>query len=409
MVATFPRRLAAIGVAALVARVAFTLVAGYDAEGQLGDPLHYHLLGRGLAEGLGYIRAFDWTISGVRVPTAEFPPLFPLLLAALHLVGIDTVRGQELTLGLVGASTVVVIGLVGRRLAGEVVGLVAAGLAAAYPMLLLPDATLQPEGLYGLLIAITLLLALRADGSRALVRWAGIGAVVGLAALTRSEALLLLPLVVVPAARAWQPLLVATGCAIAVLSPWVGRNLVALDAFVPLSNNSSTLLAGANCDDAWYGEAAGTWVYACTEAVPIDGRDEIERSTRFRRAGLDHLGDNLGGLPRVAAIRVLRTFGLWSPASELRIEEGEGRSPVGLRAGYAAYLLIAAAALGGAVGARRRRLTIGPLLGTIGLVVVASAIGYGNQRFRMAAEPALVVLAAVGLVTLTGRLRQDRA
>ena len=80
------------------------------------------------------------------------------------------------------------------------VGLIAAGLAAVYPQLVMVDGTVITEALYAPLIAAILLLTYRLldrprPGSAALL-----GLAVGAATLTRSEAIFLLVLLVAPAA-----------------------------------------------------------------------------------------------------------------------------------------------------------------------------------------------------------------
>jgi hypothetical protein len=407
---TFGRRLALVAAIALVLRVVVAFVAGFHAEGTLSDSLNYHLLGAGLADGAGYVRAFDRVISNVRVPTAEFPPLLPMVLAAFDRLGIDRVRGQEAALAALGTSTMVLVGLIGREIAGARTGLVAAALAAVYPMLVLPDATLQSEGLYGALVAATLLAALVARRSeRHIVPWLVVGAGIGLAALTRSEAVLLLPFVVLPITRAWRPLALTALAAIAVLAPWFVRNALTLDKPVLLSNNSGTLLAGANCAESYHGDGAGLWSFGCTLKVPIRTRNETRRTELLTDAGVDYARSHVSDLPGVAATRVLRTFGVWRPRQQLHEEAREGRDHTLLVAGYVLYLALAVASVAGVVIGRRRHLRIGPLVGAIGLVVVTSAATYGNERFRIAAEPSLLVLAAVALAGIMpgGMPRQE--
>ena len=91
-----------------------------------------------------------------------------------------------------------VLALLGRRVGGDRVGLGAAMVGAVYPVLLAADGALMSESLYGLLVASALLLALRLGERRDLASAAALGAVIGLAALTRSEGLLLLPLLALP-------------------------------------------------------------------------------------------------------------------------------------------------------------------------------------------------------------------
>ncbi len=56
---------------------------------------------------------------------------------------------------------------------------------------------------------------------------------------------------------------------------------------------------------------------------------------------------------------------------------------------------------------RRRRRAIFPLVATAVTVTIAAAFTYGQQRFRIAAEPAILVLAAVPLVELGRVFRRN--
>jgi hypothetical protein len=46
-----------------------------------------------------------------------------------------------------------------------------------------------------------------------------------------------------------------------------------------------------------------------------------------------------------------------------------------------------------------------PLLATVITVTMVAALTYGQQRFRIAAEPSILVLAAAALVALWDRFR----
>src|SRR5207244_8269490 len=105
------------------------------------------------------------------------------------------------------------VGLIARRLGGPRAGLIAAGIAAVYPVLVAADGAMMSETLYGLLIAAALLTALRLlDRQPGPPLAAALGALIGLATLTRAEALLLLPLLAWPVAARAQArrLLLAT-------------------------------------------------------------------------------------------------------------------------------------------------------------------------------------------------------
>lgn len=172
-------------------------------------------------------------------------------------LGAKSVDAQRLLLCLVGTGTVVLVGFLGRRVIGPLVGVIAAAIAALYPMLFLAEATLMAEPVYVLLVTAALLLAYRAADAPSPLRFAALGAVIGLSALTRAEGLffavvLLIPLVIslrsLATKRRALLALIAIGTAILVVVPWTIRNAVQLHAFVPISNNIGTAVDGANCD-----------------------------------------------------------------------------------------------------------------------------------------------------------------
>ena len=402
--------LAAVAVVAVVVRVTYALVVDPQVP-EVSDASAYHLLGRHLAQGLGYIRPFDLTLLGEVRPTAEYPPVLPALLGLADLLGVDGVDGQQLVLCVLGTVTVVLVGLLGREVAGPTVGLTAAALAAVYPMLFQSDAVLMPETPFALLVTAALLLAVRAARRPTPARFAAAGAVVGLAALTRAEGLLLAPLLLAPlAARAPGPLarrlaLATAGLAVAalVVAPWTVRNAARFDgALVPVSNNLGTALDGANCDKTWSTDQTGLWLYECFGGFDLSEQDEAEAAAFHRRRGLRYVADHLGRLPAVVLVREARTFGLHRVEQQVRVESFEGRTVRWQALGTRTWWALAVLAAGGLVVLLRRRAPVWPLASTLVLVVATTAVTYGNQRFRVAAEPAVVVLAAVAVVALIG-------
>jgi hypothetical protein len=400
-----------IALAALGVRLAYTLGVADDLP-TIGDAETYHLLANNLADGDGYIRPHD----AEPVPTAEFPPLFPAVISLASLVGLDSITAHKVFTSFFGVVTVVLVGLLGRRVGGPAVGLVAAGLSAIYPMLFQVDGALMAESLYVPLITGTLLAtywsidgwAIDAPaGGRVLLRWAVAGALCGLASLTRTEAVLLVPLLFVPEAlkhapRGWRerlmPIAVATAALVLVISPWLVRNFLTFDRFVPISNNSGTLIAGANCDPTYYGPMRGQWRLDCITTIDVTGKDEAEAVAEYRRVGIEYASDHRSDLPKVVASRVLRTFGLYQVEGQINWETLEGRSHAWQTAGHRMYLGVAALAVIGAVVAWRRRWVVWPLVAPLVMVAAMAVVSYGNQRFRIAAEPGLLVLASVALV-----------
>jgi hypothetical protein len=428
----FQLSLGAIAVVALLVRIAFVVIVDPTVP-RVGDASAYHLLANNLADGRGYIRPFDFAVLDRVRPTAEYPPLFPALVSVVSFVGFKSVEAQRLAMTLVGTGTVAVIGLLGRRVGGDLVGLVAAGLAAGYPMLFMSDGVLMAETPYVLLVAVALLLAYRAGDDPRPVNFALLGIVIGASALTRAEGLLLSVLLVAPVALTVkalparrQAMLAVVGVATAalVVVPWTVRNAVRLDAFVPVSNNVATAVDGANCDLVYAGDQLGLWretfstlgadarkrsqSEACFEGFDIERRDfdEAEVASEHRGDGLEYAREHTGRLPLVMTARWLRTWGLFHPSQQIEFESFEGRPVRWQRIGTQMYWVLLPLALAGVVlVARRRRARLWPLLSTGVLVSLTTVVTYGQQRFRIAAEPALIVLAAVTVVAAAARLR----
>jgi 4-amino-4-deoxy-L-arabinose transferase-like glycosyltransferase len=406
--------LLAIAVVALGVRIGYTLRVADDLV-LTGDAQTYHLLAARLAYGDGYVRV-GGALEGT--PTAEFPPLFPAVLAVVDAFGGDAVTTQRLFTSVLGVGTVVLIGLAGRRVRGPAVGLVAAGGAAVYPMLFQVDGALMAESLYALLVAGFLYATYRAiDEPLVLLNWVLAGALAGLAALTRTEGLLLLPVVLVPAAlrrrASWRSRATVLGAATVamavVIMPWVVRNGLVFDRLVPISNNSGTLVAGANCDRTYAGQYRGVWRFECVTEIDVAGLDEPEIADRFREVGFDYASDHRGDAPRIMAIRVLRTFGLYEPKEQIDWESFEGRDVEWQTRGHRMFLVLLPLSVIGAVVLGRARRAWWPLVGPIAIVVVTTAIGYGNQRFRILAEPGILILAAVAVVAGVRAIRHYTA
>jgi hypothetical protein len=397
----FGRSLAAVAVAGLAIRLVHVLAVTPDLRG-IGDSGYYHDIANLLAGGHGFSDPFAFQAEGREQPTALHPPLFPLLLVLPSLVGLDSYLAHRATVALMGAATIVAVGLLARRVGGERVGLLAAALAAAYPVLISADGAVMSETLFGLLVVLALLAAY---GFRDHPKWQRaihLGGIVGLAALTRGEALILLPLVVVPlclrAPRRAVTLVAATAACAAVILPWTVRNLTTFDRVVPISTNEGSTLAGANCDAVYRGRDIGGWEIRCVP--PIPGEESVQ-AARFRREGLEYALDHAGRLPVAMGARVLRSFGLLQPLRHARNAEGRAETMEVL--GAFAFYPVALLGVAGAVVLRRRRAPLYLLLAPVAVTAIVTALGYGVPRFRHPADLALVVLAATAIDALLRR------
>lgn len=413
----FAKRLLLVLAGALAVRLVYTIaVAGNQySPGPAGDFFFFHEIANLIADGRGFIAPFTLQELGEVHPTAEHPPLWPLLLAGASEVGGNGLLSHRLVGVPLGVATAGVLGLIGRRLGGDAAGLVVAAIAAAHPLLIAADGSLMSETLYGLLVASALLAALRLLDRPTSLRAAALGAAIGLAALTRGEGIVLVPLLAAPAAwvagravngGAWRERVrlgaVAIGVAALVIAPWTVRNWITFDEPVLLSTNDATVLTGANCDETYHGKDLGAWRVDCRS--PVRGEDEAEQREIWRREGLEYARDHAGRLVAVVVpVRLMRTWNVWQPARQVRLAEGRDRTFEAL--GAATYFLLLPLAVYGAILLRRRRAPLWVMLVPPALVTFVSITAYGYTRFRHTADLAIVVLAGLAIAHLADRRR----
>jgi 4-amino-4-deoxy-L-arabinose transferase-like glycosyltransferase len=394
----------AVGVAL---RVVYTLVESPWPPPGLDDEFYFSALPRLIADGHGFVAPFKLYFDHVTVATAEHPPLYSVVLAGPALLGWHSADAFRLAGAVFGAGTITLVGLLGRRLAGDRAGLIAAGLAAIYPTLIAADGALMSETLYGMLTAASLLAAYWLVDRPGPGRAAVLGALVALTALTRGEALLLLPLVLVPVVwrrGGWRrdgvrAAAIALVAFLVVLAPWTARNWITFNRPVAIATNSGTAVAGANCAVTYRaGDYLGGWYPPCIKEHP--GKNEAEHHAEALKDGVRYARDHAGRLPVVLAARLGRVASVYKPFAI-----PEGRSVRVQKLGVLMFFVLAPLAVAGLFLLRRRGEVTWILLAPFIIVAVTALSTYGNLRFREPAEVALVVLAAVTVDELLRRRR----
>jgi hypothetical protein len=410
-----PEHVYRLGLAGLVAagflvRVgAWLALAPEKTDG--GDPLFYHVTANVLAQGRGFPEPLNWLDGARHVPSALHGPLYPVALSLSSRLGGTTYVDHKFASILIGTATVLMTARVARRLGGRVAGLFAAALAALYPNLWMIDGLMFPEGLFALLTTSCILAAYRWYDRPRLFTAAVLGGLIGLAALTRGEGLLLAPLLVVPwflrrrgltRRHRWTHLVVAGTACVAVLAPWTIRNAVTFEEFVPLSTNGNELLMYANCDDSYHGRLIGYWSFDCQvrhrRELGEPPGDESQKARYWRDVGVRYARDHLTEVPGVVAVRVLRQWELYKPWQTVEFSTIEGRQKGPAALGVGMYYVLGAASVAGVVQLRRRQVPLLPLAAQAIGVTLTAAYAYGTVRFRAPMEPVLCVLAGVAAV-----------
>ena len=395
----------------VLVRVAFAI--SIWSRGLTADGHFFHVSAAFIASGKGYE-----TLSGD--PTANHPPVFSLILAFFDFLGLHTIGEQRIAVSIVTGAGVLLLGLVGREVAGPTVGLVGAAIAAVNPNWFQSSGILMSESVYLIVIPGILLVALGCIRRPVVWRFGCLGLLIAIAILIRSEAidftlLLGIPVVLI-ASGGWRRRL-QTGIVLVVglllvLTPWLVRNAIQLGG-ASLSTNGGVTLAGSYCpaalnpNDSSYGSfdtacAIDEYIFLIKHTRPPDGAKAYTELTLNRAAtsqaetfALDHLND----MPGLIVARELSVWGFGKQDFQLSLATAEGRIPSYERAGRIVYwVLLPFVILGMAVLFRLSWKRFVVVAAPLVVVALNSAMFYGSTRMRTAAEPSLAVLAAVGVV-----------
>jgi 4-amino-4-deoxy-L-arabinose transferase-like glycosyltransferase len=437
--------------AGLAWRVGYVLVTKRHAI-LWGDASYYHFGAILLAEGKGFINPLNYVLFGQRSQSGTHPPLYMTYLAAWSVVGSKSILWHRLASCVLGAATVGLIGLLGRRLAGDRAGLLAAVLAAAYPPLWLNDAALLSETAAAFAVVLVFLAVDRFRDAPTAARAAQLGAALALAVLGRAELVVLLPFVAIPlVARAaglstrdrWLRLGAMAAAAIVLIGPWVGYNLVRFEKPVLLSNGLGLTLIAGSCDAAFHGPMIGYWVVcpngaAAQPPIPVPSPatsrrwqadpagtlaeqrafyapwfarlpDESVFEATERHTSLDYIRAHKKQFVVVVAARIGRVWDVYRPWQTARFDGViEGRGLAQARVALVAFYLYAAAGILGLVVLHRRRKPIWLYLVLGAVVSFTVAISFGIQRYRVPVDAVLPALAAVGIDALLRRRVRNR-
>ena len=417
--------LAVIGTAALALRVVFVVHQRWNLPLK-GDAWFYHWQASLLNSGHGFISPSAFYMLGITRESADHPPLFTLYLTALDWVGLRSPRGQLLTLSLMGTATVVILGLVARRIGGATVGIVAASIAATYPPLWVNEGSLVSESMFLLVVSAVLYTIYRYWDSRSSRLALAAAGLMGLATLVRAEALLMLALILPMVVRATRGeararrarmILGVVGVAVIVVSPWLIFNLTRFQQPMLLSADGITLAEG-NCDLTYHGDHLGYYDLACIQGPSLAGppleryfakHDQSRENIDLRAQAFHYMRAHLDEVPGVVLARVGRLWQITRVEQTRRFDidiEGRDHYAVNIGTWYTYALMPLAAA--GAVVLFRRRVPITPLVLMIVIATISAAMALGVLRYRAMAEPALVILASVAVASALASVMNRR-
>lgn len=422
-------RLALAAILVLAALLRLAVIAADGSYSPQNDAFEYDYYAHSIAAGGGYPESGYLRQGG---PTAIRGPGYPYLLGGVYAASGDSRTAGRLVGAALGVLAVFLIYLIGRRIWGRRVGLIAGALAAVFPPLVLLSRELWSETLFIPLELGAVLCVLEFRRSGGELRWAAAaGTLCGFALLTRNTAaplLICIPLGMIVApfrftlGKLRAPLLVLAVAAL-VVAPWTIRNLAEFGRLVPVTTSTGITAAGVYDPASHDSGTHGAW--RTPQAIPhfthlfeTPGIDEAEVDSVLRREARNFAWQHPGYVAEVFAWNLARMFELTGGSvvdskGEAVEERGIGSAtPVAERAGLLLAAALAACGLAAMVTSRRRGpdredgpfFPTGPLfLWLIPLLIlIATALLNGLPRDRLPADAFLLLPAAIGAAWLIG-------
>lgn len=374
-------------------------VSAYLSVRHSGDPPYF-------GDQWFYLRiAREWRAGQGLTTSAEISSGYPLFVALVDLIRSTSVLRPDLVVSVglaqsvLSGLTVVLTGVLGRRVAGPAVGLAAAATLALWPNVVVGAAVVMSEPL-ATLLGVVVVLAVVWDGHPSNARIAAAGAVLGLAVEVRPGSLVLLVLfLAVPAGGSWRnrvrTVALGGGVALLVILPFALRSSYVTRSFVPFDLRAGSSLCLGRLPEGDGGPIDFERCPYTRGASAVEAnRERLELAWRLVR-------DDPGREPELMVGRMKAT--LWasdrSGIDELNSRDGPGldRRISDRLAGLSTIwsrtvVLLAVVGTGISLVRRRRGLSIVVLAGW--LLLTIPLISLGDARFRLPSLPFLAIAAA---------------
>jgi 4-amino-4-deoxy-L-arabinose transferase-like glycosyltransferase len=336
--------------------------------------------------------------------SALHPPLYPIFVAAVYAVFGEGYIQIGLAQTALDIGAIVLLWLLARRIAGEREAIVAAFLYALYPGFIFYTGNLISEGLFVFLLISAALLFATAVMKKNIWTVIAASAVFGLCVLTRANALIAVPLLVVWAITNFGVKkgiinwLVIIGIIVVFITPWTIRNAIAQRDFVPISTGGGGAFYGGNNETAigYYSQRGDIF----TDQVN-PGPAENARSKELFARGTEWITENPGDFVKLLALKAWRFI---EPYPQAR---GKPDDKAKTLISLIYYILILPFLLIGLFKVRKDKRWMFPLVVLVGQFLTA-LIFFGGMRVRDPAMPFALIAVSIGVVEVFGRVGRKR-
>ncbi len=370
------------------------------------DQVSYDRLARSVLAGKGF--TFDqlwWPHTPAHSPTAHWSFLYTLYLAGVYwLFGHHPLVARLIQGVASGCLISLLIYRLGRRVFGNWVGLVGAGLAAVYIYFVYYGVCLLTEPFYIAAVLFTLDSAQELVDRPSFGRWALLGLALGLAALLRQVILFFVP--VLFAWLLWtgrervrlRDFVIPLAIIAALIAPWTVRNYLAFHRFVLLNTNAGYAFFWAN-HPAHGTDFVGVFreegKYQAMIPEELRELNEAQLNDALLREGLRFVIEDPWRYLLLSLSRVKLYFIFWPVSRSSSISNLSRVLSFGLYLPFMIYGL--------AISLRRWRRCLLLYL-FVGLYTLIHLLSWSLMRYRLPVDAVLIAFAALALVDIVARI-----
>ncbi len=360
-------------------------------------------------------------------PTAAHPPLWTILLAGADLIDMKTLGWQLLLNTIVGIIAIPVVGYTAKKIGGKWLGLISAIIFTLYPGGWIETGQLTSETLGLTFSSLVILWTYKIIEKPSVTNGIFLGLWCALAALTRSELALALPLTGLFVILSKQIKLtsiksklklvgIAALSFTLVMSPWLIRNNLVFTHTTLTSTELGFTLDMANCNDTYAAAPnssfsltstsyEGYWTLGCALNQPHHG-DESYDNSYYTSYALNYIRANISRVPLIATIRALRIWQFFDPIGQARLDfqSEQWNYPLDILKIISFYLFLPFIVISFRLMRRMRfrsfPLFVFPIITTFSVMIATE-----DPRYRVMSEGAISIFTAIGSLYLVDKHR----
>jgi len=360
------------------------------------DAASYDSLGLSISKGYGYI--YD---NGI--PDSFRPPFYPAFLAIIYKFFGHSYFAVRFIQSIIGALTAVFVFLIGRKIYGFFIGLLASFVSIAYLPFIKSSCLLLTENIFTFILILIVFYLIKIQKNGKFGDSIVLGLLLGISLLTRSTMALFI-LFIMPVfihskdlnfAQCSKKYAVVLLFFTIVLSPWIIRNYIVYRALVPVSSQGGIGFYSSYCPrDGIFGLMAASDDPVVIEASKISS--PILQSNFFVKKTIDFIINNP---KKVLMLELKKVMYFWAPLDwEI----------VGNKWFNAIYMIMLPFFAIGFISALKEFRKFYPVLIPIVYFQIISLIFYGSPRFRLPVDPYIFIIGMAGIMEVFKYLKKTK-